>query len=58
MQPCLTRMEFVGSNVTRKVKAALRIEAKKRGLSVSMYLYELCLKELKAHGHDVKGEDR
>lgn len=58
MQPCLSRMEFVGANVTRKVKAALRNEARKAGLSVSMYIYELCLKELKSKGHDVKGEDR
>lgn len=58
MQPCLTRMEFVGANVTRKVKAALRAEARKKGVSVSMYIYELCLRELEKNGHSVKGEDR
>lgn len=51
-----SRCEWVGGNVTKDVKAALKAEAGRRHISVSALLFILMRDKLKELGHDVSYE--
>jgi hypothetical protein len=50
------RCEWVGGNVTKDVKAALKAEARRRHISVSALLFIVVRDAMKQLGHDVNYE--
>lgn len=51
------RNKFLAAHVTAPVKAALRAEAAKRGVSVSRLVFELLTSKLRQLGHDVPAKE-
>lgn len=45
---------FVGAHVTIDVKVALRIEARRRNITMSRLVYDLLAKCLRESGHQIK----
>jgi len=48
------RNKLVGGHTTSSVKKAVKAEADKQKITVSLYVHNLLFRETKAAGHDVK----
>lgn len=52
-----SRNRFIAGHVTPSVKKALKLEADKRGVSVSQLIFQLLSLALKKMGYEIKKEE-